>query len=174
MLRRDLENTLKSYLICECPIIQNFAAIPMGGDFYSETVMSNFEPLADYGSEKWWLYVSKCKQCNTVWMIAQDDRIYDQFFFNRITDQELSDCLSGDWPSKFLTYGRVLACGRKLGNPPRFIDEFAYSLQWTVEDLLKERAAISTEEIAWLLGLSIQHAKSLVHNVKTYGADSLP
>lgn len=165
-LRHALARALNSTKQCECPAIRNVAAIPMGGDFYFEKVFEPLSQLIEYGSEKWWLYISKCRRCTTIWLIAQDDRIYDEFFLVRVDEATLDDAREGRWPQQFMTYEDVLATGRKLSNPPRFLDPMAGSLQWTVEDLLKERSSISAEEIANLLGVSIRHASTLMRKVQ--------
>lgn len=161
-LRRSLDPVLSPLKQCECPAIRDLAAIPMGGDFYSEKVFESFERMIEFGPDKWWLYLSRCDRCATLWLIAQDERIYDAFLLARIDDSALAEAQAGKWPSRFLTYEDVLATGRKLSNPPRFLDPMAASLQWTVEDLLKERPDITAGEIAHLLGLSNGHASKLM------------
>ena len=172
-IRKTLAELLQIQENCECPGIKDLAAIPMGGDFYSETIFKSLETVAEFGRDKWWLYISKCKICRELWMVAQDDRIYDDFFLNRIDEVALGNARLGIWPDVFLTYESVLAFGRKLSSPPRFLEPLAYSLQWTVEDLQKERPEISGGEIANLLGLTPGHAAKLVRYVKTYGTDKL-
>jgi hypothetical protein len=166
-LRRSVAAALAQFKRCECPSIGDLAAIPMGGDFYFERVFETLDRVLEYGSEKWWLYISNCSVCDTVWLVAQEERIYDEFFLKRIGQEELAAAKSGSWPAQFQSYEDVLSLGRKLSNPPRFLDPMAASLEWTVEDPLKERPSISTEEIAGLLGLSNGHAAKLVKLVKT-------
>ncbi|KRA81639.1 hypothetical protein [Altererythrobacter sp. Root672] len=170
-LRKSLALALGSQKECECPAIRDAAAIPMGGDFYFEKVFDTLDQLVEFGPEKWWLYISKCRCCATVWLIAQDDRIYDEFYFQRIDEAALADARLGHWPPQLQTYEDLLSTGRKLSNPPRFFDPMAGSLQWAVEDLLKERPTISTDEIGNLLGLSKEHAMALVGKVQSPLAD---
>jgi hypothetical protein len=170
-MRKSLALALSSLKQCECPAIRDAAAIPMGGDFYFEKVFDTLDQLVEFGPEKWWLYISKCRCCATVWLIAQDDRIYDEFYFLRIDDAALADARRGRWPPQFQTYKDLLGTGRKLSNPPRFLDPMAGSLQWAVEDLLKERPAISTKEIGNLLGLSERHASALIGKVQSPPGD---
>jgi hypothetical protein len=105
--------------------------------------------------------ISKCRRCATVWLIAQDDRIYDIFLLVRSTDTELADALAGRWPQQFQTYEDVLASARRLSNPPQFFDPMG-SLRETAVDLLEERPNLSAKEIGYLLGLSDEHASALL------------
>lgn len=170
-LRKSLALALSSLKQCECPAIRDTAAIPMGNDFYFEKVFGTLDQLVEFGPEKWWLYISKCRCCATVWLIAQDERIYDEFYFLRIDDAALANARLGRWPPQFQTYEDVLATGRELSSPPRFLDPMAGSLQWAVEDLLKEQPAISAKEIGALLGLSEGHASALIGKVQSTLAD---
>ncbi|NIJ20781.1 hypothetical protein FHS95_002473 [Sphingomonas naasensis] len=165
-LRRSLDPLLTPLRQCECPTLRDLAATPMGGDFHFEKIFESFERIVDFGPEKWWLHLSRCSRCATFWLIAQDERIYDEFFLHRIDETVASEARAGRWPRRFFTYEDVLATGRALSNPPRFLDPMAGSLQWTVEDLLGERPDITVEEIAHLLGLSAEHAAALLRRVR--------
>jgi hypothetical protein len=166
-LRNAVAQALSSIKQCECPALSDLVAIPMGSDFYFEKVFETLERAIDHPTEKWWLYISKCSRCATVWLIAQEERIYDEFFLVRSNQKILNEARAGRWPQKFLTYKDVLATGRKLSNPCQFIDPMAGSLQWTVEDLLKERPSISSSEIASLIGVSPAHASALIRKVQS-------
>jgi len=161
-LRKKIALFMEPKRKCECPKIRDMSAVPMGGDFYFEKVFESFLRETEFGHEKWWLYISTCAVCQTHWLIAQDDRIYDDFFMKRIDAQEVNDAKAGRWPPTFGTYENVLALGRKVSNPPRFFDKFAASLIWTVQDLRKERSNITATEIAYLLGLSENHTARLL------------
>ncbi len=163
-LRQLLAAKLETIRQCECPVIRT--VVPMSSDLYFEKVFGSMERVIEYGPEKWWLYISRCKACGTNWLIAQDDRIYDDFFLTLISDADVVEARSGRWPDQFQTYEAVLALGRQTRNPPRFFDPMAASLIWTVEDLLKERPSIRVEEIAELLGLSNEHAAKLVRKAR--------
>jgi hypothetical protein len=152
---------------CECPKIASIVAIPMGGDWYFERVFEPLEQVAVYGPDKWWLYISRCKQCRTNWLIAQDERIYDDFFMRRITDGQVANAKVNKWPTDFITYEKVLLIGLEKSNPPRFLDPMAGSLIWTVEDLLLERPEITVHEIAKLLGITDEHAAALALKAST-------
>lgn len=178
-MSHELAEKLDGYRECECPKIRDLDLIPMGEDdrmieddqtdtdFWFEKIFENLEKDASFGEDKWWLSMSSCRKCATTWMIAQDDHIYDDFLFKRIGRDTLHAALAGDWPDDFLTYEKVLAACRQLGNPPRFADPMAGSLLFTVEDLLAARPDISNDEIAHLLGLSSDHAETLVAKVQS-------
>lgn len=170
-VRQALRGCLSKNSTCECPALRDRCAVPMGGGaledgrFYHEKVFSTLDQVISFGPEKWWLYISKCSQCETVWLVAQDERIYDEFFMVRIGEAELADSLAGAWPDDFQSYEQVMAAGVKLSHPPRFLDPLAGSLQWTVEDLRRERPDITVDEMAGLLGLTPEHVGLLLREV---------
>jgi hypothetical protein len=165
-LRMALNDYLTPFRECECPTIRDGSAIPMGGDFYFEKVFEPLQEIVRYGPDKWWLYVSRCSRCRTNWLVAQDERVYDDFFMQRLTNAEVEQAKSGQWPARFQTYEDVLSVGREVSNPPRFMDPMAASLIWTMQDLLSERPEMSTKQIAYLLGLGNDHAEKLVQRVR--------
>lgn len=162
-LRKQLADKLEQYRQCECPTICNLDALPMGGDGQDERVFATLDRLADHGGDLWWLYLSACKACGQRWMIAQEERIFDEFFFKRMTESEANKVISDSiWPAEFLTYERVLKVGRTLSEPCRFIEALDPSLVWTAQDLRKERPEITIEEIAELVGVTPGHAGRLL------------
>jgi len=173
-LRQLLGTALERLKTCECATVDDIAAISTWGDFDYAKFFGTFDKIIVYGVKKWWLYISKCRCCGSVWLVSSDSRIYDQFFIKRIDEATLSEARAGKWPKDFLTYEDVLSTGRKLCTPPRFCDPMAHGLQFTVEDLLAERPAITSLKIAHLLGLSEQHAAQLVEKVTTLGVDTIP
>ena len=178
-LRKALQSKLHIDEKCECHGIPDLASIPMGGEeyvegvFYFEKVFESLGEILSYGPEKWWLTLYTCNQCQQVWMVAQEERIYDEFLLKRIDRTEAQKAAQGEWPSTFWTYEKTLTTARKFREAPQFFDPMAYSLQWTVEDLLKERPEITESEIANLLGLSASDCSKLVQKVRRSGADSL-
>ena len=136
----------------------------MGGDGLDERVFATVENVVDHGGDAWWLHFSQCRACGQHWMIAQEERIFDEHFLRRLTSDEASRIsANAEWPSEFLSYERVLRTGHALGiRPGIFLERLSPSLVWTVEDLKKERADISVEEIAILLGVTEGHAKQLL------------
>ena len=158
---------------CCCASLPDLAAVPMGGDGLDEQVFATVENVIDHGGEAWWLYLSQCSACGQHWMIAQEERIFDQYFLRRLTDIEAKRVtFDAEWPDEFLSYERVLKTGHDLRiRPCIFLEPLSPSLAWTAEDLRKERPDISEEEIALLLGVSGTQAKRLLA-VKSLGQGS--
>lgn len=177
-IRQALRAFLSNNSTCECPALRDRCAVPMGGEeleggsFYHEKVFSTLSTVISFGPEKWWLYISKCSECECVWIVGQDERIYDEFFTVRIGEAELANALVGSWPDDFQSYEQVLAAGVELSQPPRFLDPLAGSLQWTVEDLRRERPDISVDEMAALLGLTPDHIRLLLRKVSGKGVSA--
>lgn len=175
--RNALRELLTLDETCECRSIRDLASIPMGGEeladgrFYFEKLFDSLNEIASYGPDKWWLSIYRCNQCDQNWMAAQEERIYDEFLFQRISASQAQQVLQGEWPDTFWTYEKTLAAARKFSEAPQFFDPMAYSLQFTVDDLLKDRPGITESEIANLLGLSARHCARLVKRVRQSGTD---
>ncbi|MEP3226622.1 MAG: hypothetical protein ABJO01_11655 [Parasphingorhabdus sp.] len=166
-LRQSVAEAIDKYRQCECPKIRDLDFIPMGFDGDDERFFANLTEILNYGEKKWWLYISKCGRCETLWMVGQDDRHYDDYFLNRISNHQLDNAQKGDWPELFFTYERMLALGRDLSTAPIYCDPASPGLKWTVEDLLKERPAITQDEISDVLGISVEHASWLMKETKS-------
>jgi len=136
----------------------------MGGDGLDERVFATVETVVEYGGDAWWLHLSRCRACGQHWMIAQEERIFDEHFLRRLTVDEANRIsLRAEWPQEFLSYERVLKIGHALGiRPCIFLEHLSPSLVWTAEDLRKERPDISVEEIALLLGVTTRQANRLL------------
>jgi hypothetical protein len=135
----------------------------MGGDGLDERVFATLERIRDHGGDLWWLYLSKCSDCGQHWLVAQDERIYDNFYLKRISPAQARGIIvDTHWPDNFMTYERVLRLGRTLGQPWTFLDPHSPALVWTAEDLLKERPDIKVEEVAYLLGIEPEAAARLL------------
>ncbi len=162
-LRHLLAQGLEPRKQCECPSIRDLAGIPMGGDGLDERVFATIENVLEHGGDLWWLRLSMCSVCGQNWMIAQEERIFDEYFLRRLGDEEARQISSeGRWPAEFLTYERVLKVGRILTQPCIFLDPLSPSLVWTAQDLRKERPDISAEEIAHLLGVTPKNVARLL------------
>jgi hypothetical protein len=134
----------------------------MGGEGLDERVFASLDQVQAHGGDQWWLYISICTKCGQNWMIAQDDRIYDNFYLRRL-DPATVNAIQGrrQWPAEFMTYERVLSFGRTMSKPWTFLDPRSPALVWTAEDLRRERPDISVEEIAYLLGIPGRDAERL-------------
>ncbi|WP_287979385.1 hypothetical protein [Sphingomonas sp.] len=149
---------------CCCASLPDLAAVPMGGDGLDERVFATVENVVDHGGDAWWLYLSQCRACGQHWMIAQEERIFDEYFLRRLTvDEACRISRKGEWPVEFTSYERVLKTGHALGiRPCIFLERLSPSLVWTAEDLRKKRPDISVDEIALLLGVSATQARRLI------------
>jgi hypothetical protein len=136
----------------------------MGGDGLDKRVFTTVETVVNHGGHAWWLRLSQCSACGQHWMIAQEERIFDEHFLRRLTAIEANRVsIDADWPDEFLSYERVLKTGHALRiRPCIFLERLSPSLVWTAEDLRKERPDISEEEIALLLGVTATQAKRLL------------
>lgn len=148
---------------CCCGPLPDLAVVPMGADGLDERVFATLEITRNYGGGLWWLYLSRCDVCGQDWLVAQDDRIYDNYYLKRLSPSGALDIVEGNhWPDDFITYERVLRLGRTLGETWTFFDPRSPALVWTAEDLIKERPDISVEEIAYLLGIDPAAAARLL------------
>jgi hypothetical protein len=136
----------------------------MGGDGLDERVFATVENVIDHGGDAWWLHLSQCRACGQHWMIAQEERIFDEHFLRRLTVDEANRISAqAEWPVEFLTYERVLKTGHALGiRPCIFLERISPSLVWTAEDLRRERPDMAVKEISLLLGVTEEQAKRLL------------
>jgi hypothetical protein len=163
VLRSKLGAFLRPALKCECVTLADMATVAMGCDGLDKRVFATVRPCQDFGENRWWLSLNRCTACGQHWMVAQEERIYDDYFMRRLNDVEAREILNSNrWPDDFSTYERVLRVGRQLSTPCRFFDELAGSLVWTAQDLRKERPDITAQEIADLIGVSSDHADRLL------------
>ena len=157
---------------CHCASVRNLDAIDMGGDGFDEKFFSTLHIFAEAGPERWWLYAARCSVCGTNWLVAQEERIHDVFYVERLTNEVAREIKTGEWPDRFQTFADVLDVGVMLDAPKaRFADPMAGALQATVEELLQNDPQISSSNIGTKLGISPDHAECLMVKVKSEGAD---
>ena len=126
----------------------------MGCDDLDQRFFATVDIVREHGGDQWWLYLSECGRCGQFWMVAQEERIFDDYFLRRLTAEQAQDIVGeGHWPTDFITYERVLKVGMRLSRPCIFLEAMAPSLIWTAQDLRKERPDMSVEEIAELIGV---------------------
>ena len=148
---------------CYCLTLPDLVVVPMGGDGQDERVFCTLENVREHGGQQWWLYLSACIQCLQSWMVAQDERIYDNYYLRRLSVESRDAIVEqGQWPDEFITYERVLKLGRTMTKPWTWLDPRSSSLVWTAEDLKRERPDISIAEIADLLAISEASAARLL------------
>jgi hypothetical protein len=76
---------------CCCRSLADLSVVPMGGDGLDERVFATLERTRDHGGALWWLYLSKCSACGQGWLVAQDERIYDNYYLKRLSSVETLD-----------------------------------------------------------------------------------
>ena len=149
---------------CWCIKLPDLAVIGMGdAEGLDERVFATLDLVLDYGEKKWWLYISLCSACGQHWMVAQDDRIHDNYCLKRITPQSFREITQlSSWPSDFLLYEQLLRLGREAGYIATFVDPKSPALVDTVGDLRRARPDITLDEIAYVLAIPTRHAKKLL------------
>jgi hypothetical protein len=167
-LRKLLKDLIHNNAQCECRLLRDRDVIPMGGDGLDERFFSTVERLANHGGRQWWLYLSRCSACEQHWLVAQEERIYDDFFVLRLSlDEAQAIIANAQWPATFQTYEEVLATGRELSRACVFFDGEAGSLVWTVEDLLDENPSITESRMSELLGITTAQVSALRKSAKS-------
>ncbi len=162
-VQETLRTSLRPPLKCECLLLPDLAVIPMGCDGLDKRFFATVQGIRSYGRNLWWLHLSHCKVCGQNWLIAQEERIYDDYMIKRLTEEEANQIVNTDkWPDDFLTYENVLKVGQTLSKACRFFDPMSYSLIDTVKDLRRERPGIKTPEMATLLGITAEHVNELI------------
>jgi len=147
---------------CCCAALADLAVVPMGGIGLDQLVFSSLKVIIRRGGDQWWLYASTCLACRQNWMIAQDERIYDNFYLRRIAPAIVREIIEFNWwPEEFLTYERVLKLGRATRKRFRF-EPRSPALITTAKDLRRERGDITPEEIANLLAVPVAQATDLL------------
>lgn len=173
-IRASIRLLLEAGENCRCSSVRNLDSIEMGGDWFFEKFFATLTKLASPPTEQWWLYISRCNACSTNWLVAQEERIHDQFYVERISDHAVQKAQAGIWPDQFQTYADVLDIGVKLGvREFRFLDPMSGALQVTVEELLITIPKISAKEVGIKLGIAPQHAQLLIDKVNKDGADPM-
>lgn len=156
---------------CHCASVRNLDAIEMGGDWFFEKFFAKMTQVAKPETDQWWLYISRCNICTTNWLVAQEERIHDMFYVQRIADQAVFEAQNGKWPAQFQTYADVLDVGVRLGvRQAQFVDRVSGAVQITVEELLQTGAKISAQDVGKALGISAEHAQILISRVRKDGA----
>ncbi|ESQ78258.1 hypothetical protein [Asticcacaulis sp. YBE204] len=161
-VKKTLEALLRPLMTCECAALPNSAVVPMGMQGLDGRFFATVDTVAEYGPEVWWLYASRCRACGQGWLVAQEERIYDDLFLKRLTVEEIENVVGGNWPEEFRTYESVLIAGRQLSRSCRFIDPLAHSLTDTARILKRDRSDMPDAELASLLGVDIDHARAIL------------
>ena len=147
---------------CECSTLSYFAVVGMGdSEGRDQRIFATLEEVAKHGGDAWWLYASRCSACGQEWMVAQDERIHENFYLKRLTDAEMKAIAQqGAWPPDFLRFEDVIRLGPEHKQVARFFD--TNDLTDTVKELMEARSDISASEIAYLFVVSEREAERLM------------
>lgn len=149
---------------CLCLQLEDLAVVGMGGpNGFGGRVFSTLKEVRKHGGPQWWLYASTCSACGQGWMIAQDDRVHDNFIMRRIESKTIYQIVKdGDWPDYFQRCEEVLRIESKSGKVAHFLNPQDPALFATAYDLRCERPDISIEDIAFALAISTESARHLL------------
>jgi len=148
---------------CLCTTLPDLAVVRMGWDGLDERIFATIDVVCHHGGNQWWLHLDRCNACGQHWMVAQEERIYDDYYLRRLGPEaarEITD--EGRWPDEFITYERVLRIGRTLSGAYTYLDPLSPALIDTVRDLRLARPDINVLEIADLLGIPPGNAARLL------------
>ena len=147
---------------CACAEISDFAVVPMGGhDRLDMRFFDTVERIRDHGGRQWWLYLSRCSICDQGWIVAQEERIHDNYYLKRVTKAVMDQIVRHDaWPNDFLRFEDVIRLGPDSGEVAVFF--YPNDLTDTVKELIEDRADISIQEISYLLCVPEKTASKLM------------
>jgi hypothetical protein len=147
---------------CECSALGDFVVVGMGdSEGRDERIFATLTEVTNHGDDAWWLYASRCSACGQAWMVAQEERIHDNFYLKRLTIAEMKLIEEqGAWPPDFLRFEDVIRLGPDHKQVARFFD--TNDLTDTVKELMETRSDISASEIAYLFVISEREAKKLM------------
>jgi hypothetical protein len=142
---------------CACLTLPDQAVIDMAD---TAATVDHFEMLRSRGEPYWWLHASKCTQCGTAWLVAQEERQNDVILLRRLSPAEVSGIVDEQrWPPDFDLYETLLRLGAAAGHSVRWADPVGdSSLEWTMADLARQRPGIRISELAELLNLDEETA----------------
>ena len=94
-------------------------------------------------------------------MIAQDERIHDNYYLRRLTPNEMEAIVKqGVWPPEFLKFEDVIKLGPDNNKAAHFFN--VDDLTDTVKELLEARSDISAADVAYLFCLPNKRAARLM------------
>ncbi len=143
-------------------MLTDLAVIGMGDpDGFDERVFATLDRVREHGGEQWWLYASMCSACGQSWIVAQDERIHDNFVLKRVDSAVIARIVEDShWPD-FVCFERVLRLEREAGKVAQFLNPRDPALVETVAHLRRERPSISIDDIAFVLAISSESAARL-------------
>jgi hypothetical protein len=154
--------------LCSCSELEDLAIIGMGDpNGLDEQVFATLDLVQNHGEEQWWLYVSTCMVCSQNWMIAQEERIHDNYCLKRLDPETMQGIIDQSrWPADFIRFEQVLRLERQSGKVAQFLDPRSPALIDTANDLRRERPGIPVEDIAFALAISVADAARLFRKAR--------
>ena len=152
---------------CACAGLKDLAVVGMGqvdsaGNPIEESILGTFDTVRDHGGRQWWLYASVCTACGQGWMIAQEERVHDNYGLKRLSAAQLMAIVEDNrWPDDFMRFEDVLRLGPDSGMGAIFLNPL--DATETVAELVADRPDITPHEVAYLLCLSPREATRLMN-----------
>lgn len=149
---------------CRCIELSDLAVVDMGKH---EEIFLSIREVKWRGQPQWWLWLGDCTACNQGWLVAQEERQNDIFCMRKLVESEARAVIDENrWPSDFDTYEALLGIGLNAGRSVRFVNPLeSSSLSSTIEDLAHNRPGICVSEIACLLNIHNDLARTLAQRV---------
>jgi hypothetical protein len=143
---------------CACSKLPDLADIGM---FETAKYYEIQDRRTRYGEQRWWLGLNTCRVCGQNWLFAQESRINDVVFFNRVDEARASLITeTHSWPEIFSSYSRLLRLGRDRGHRVQYWDPVnSNELKFTIIDLALEKPGISISELVELLPVTSDIAR---------------
>lgn len=96
---------------CLCPLMDDSDGTGMGTD-RDQQVRRTFEQLTEYGPQRPWLTLCRCRDCGQHWLVAQEAEMNDATYYRRASPEIAARILEAkQWPPIFETIGDVMAAG---------------------------------------------------------------
>lgn len=146
---------------CRCLELPDDAVVDMGDE--ARDMLSTHDEVRRHGAPRWWLSAARCRECTQAWLVGAEERQNDVVCLRRVDSATLHEIVAADrWPHDFDTYEVLLQMGANAGRSVSFVDPLgSRSLSATVSDLVQARPDITDEELARLLNLHTDLARTL-------------
>lgn len=156
----NLKLKLKQYmnelkpLSCKCIQFKDLEVLTMNAE--SCELISTLIKVIDRGMPYWWLSLQKCNQCMEYWLLAQEERINDNFILKRLSKDIVEKVIDNkEWPDLFNDYADLLKIGNEESKCFTFVEPLkSPSIFYTIVDLAKCQPKISVSELSKLLNLN--------------------
>ena len=129
-------------------------------EFRVDSPVLRFEQVQRRGPPHWWLAISRCADCGTYWMVAQEERLNDVYMLKRLDDDEKKAVDAGNWPPVFDKYEDLLRIAKDYGHAMRYADP-AEALPICI-DLLGQNPSIDEATVRHLVNVSPAEASLLL------------